>query len=29
MISREELDKLVWIELMTKVAARFDVSGSY
>lgn len=29
MISREELYKLVWAEPMTKVAARFDVSGSY
>jgi hypothetical protein len=29
MISREELYKLVWAEPMTKVATRFDVSGSY
>lgn len=29
MISREELYRLVWAEPMTKVAARFDVSGSY
>lgn len=29
MISRDELYKLVWSEPMTKVAARFDVSGSY
>lgn len=29
MISREELYKLVWAEPMTKVASRFDVSGSY
>ncbi|MEO5598783.1 MAG: hypothetical protein ABIQ66_09190 [Novosphingobium sp.] len=29
MISREELYKLVWSEPMTKVALRFDVSGSY
>lgn len=29
MISREELYELVWSEPMTKVAERFDVSGSY
>ena len=29
MILREELYRLVWAEPMTKVAARFDVSGSY
>lgn len=29
MVSREELYKLVWSEPMTKVAARFEVSGSY
>lgn len=29
MISREELHKLVWSKPMTKVAAEFDVSGSY
>ena len=29
MISREELYQLVWLEPMTKVAVRFDVSGSY
>jgi hypothetical protein len=28
-VSREELYKLVWSEPMTKVAERFDVSGSY
>ena len=29
MIAREELYRLVWSEPITKVAARFDVSGSY
>jgi len=29
MVSREHLYKLVWLEPMTKVAARFAVSGSY
>lgn len=29
MILREELYRLVWAEPMTKIAARFDVSGSY
>jgi hypothetical protein len=29
MILREELYRLVWAEPMTKVAARFEVSGSY
>ena len=29
MISREELYQLVWAEPMSKVAVRFDVSGSY
>ena len=29
MLSREELYRLVWSEPMTKVAKRFDVSGSY
>ncbi|TGU95023.1 hypothetical protein EN794_025635 [Mesorhizobium sp. M00.F.Ca.ET.151.01.1.1] len=29
MISREELYRLVWSEPMTKVAERFEVSGSY
>lgn len=29
MISREELYRLVWSEPMTKVAGRFEVSGSY
>ncbi|RUW57014.1 hypothetical protein [Mesorhizobium sp. M8A.F.Ca.ET.021.01.1.1] len=29
MISREELYRLVWSEPMTKVAQRFEVSGSY
>jgi hypothetical protein len=29
MISREELYRLVWSEPMIKIAARFDVSGSY
>jgi hypothetical protein len=28
-ILREELYSLVWAELMTKIAARFEVSGSY
>jgi hypothetical protein len=29
LVSREELHLLVWAEPMTKVSARFDVSGSY
>lgn len=29
MVSRDELYRLVWSEPMTKVAERFDVSGSY
>ncbi|MDX3911649.1 MAG: hypothetical protein QHC67_17855 [Sphingobium sp.] len=29
MVSREELYQLVWSEPMTKIAARFGVSGSY
>jgi hypothetical protein len=29
MISRDELYRLVWSEPMTKIAQRFDVSGSY
>lgn len=29
MVSREELYQLVWSEPMTKIAARFEVSGSY
>ena len=29
MLSRKELYDLVWAEPMTKVAQRFDVSGSY
>ena len=29
MVGREELYRLVWAEPMIKVAARFDVSGSY
>lgn len=29
MVSREELYRLVWSEPMTRIAGRFDVSGSY
>lgn len=29
MVSRDELYRLVWSKPMTKVAAQFDVSGSY
>lgn len=29
MVSRDELYRLVWSEPMTKIAVRFDVSGSY
>lgn len=29
MVSRDELYRLVWSEPMTKIAERFDVSGSY